>query len=247
MSVPFFFYLSIFAEDVNDTIMKKLYVSIIISFIAFSAISQNLFLGAEGQKFYEEFLMRKAVKGEAESYEGSPYLSEEFTEATVTSSENQVFEKVPVRYNVYYDLFEVQLENEVYNLKRGGIVSRVNLEGHSFIYSKYNYQSTDREGYLELILEGKYTLYKQLLVVFKEAEPAQPYQDPKPAKFQGRDPLFYIAFGDNDPVFIKNMKNLLGIAGDNEKALKDFIKDNRLRVRNEEDMIKAVEFLSEIK
>ena len=180
------------------------------------------------------------------NYEGSPYMDDEFTEASITSSENQVFEKVPLRYNVYNDLFEVQMEDAVYNLRRGGIVSNVKLPGHSFIYSKYEYLSTEGEGYLELLARGTYTLYKKHQVVFKEAEPAQPYMDPKPAMFQHRDPLFFIAHKENKPVFIKNKRSLLKIAGENEKSLKNFLNDSSLKIRDEEDIIKAVEFLNNL-
>ncbi len=226
--------------------MKKLFIGIVISFMAFAATAQNLWLGAEGQRFYDELLNRKAIKGEIENYEGSPYMDEEFTAATIKSSDNQAYEKVPLRYNVYYDLFEVQIEDIVYNLKRGGIVSEVSFPGHSFIYSEYEYLSTEGEGYLELVEKGTYTLYKKYQVVFKEAEPAQPYQDPKPAMFQERDPLFFISYNENLPVFIKNKNGLLDIAGENEKVLKDFIKDNGLKVRDEDDMVKAVEFLNNV-
>ncbi|MBN1387773.1 MAG: hypothetical protein JW965_04955 [Bacteroidales bacterium] len=224
--------------------MKRTYISLLLIVCALSLSAQNLWLGAEGQKFYDELILRKAARGEVESYEGSPYMDEEFTEATIVSSENQVFNKVPLRYNVYYDLFEVQLDEGVFNLKRGGVVAKVSLQGHDFVYTTYDYQSTEGEGYLELIIEGRYKLYKQHQIVFKEAEPAQPYQEAKPAMFQERDPLFYIAFNDNRPVFIKNKSNLMEIAGDNEKALKDFIKDNRIKIRDEEDIVKVVEYLN---
>ena len=224
--------------------MKRLYIGIVISFIVITATAQNLWLGAEGQRFYDELLNRKAVKGEIESYEGSPYMDEEFTEATIKSSDNQAYEKVPLRYNIYYDLFEVQIEDAVYNLKRGGIVAEVSLPGHSFIYSRYEYLSTEGEGYLEPVEKGTYTLYKKYQVVFKEAEPAQPYQEKKPAAFEKRDPLFYVAYGDNKPVYIRNKKGMLDIAGANEKALNKFIKDNRIKIRDEADMVRVVKFLN---
>lgn len=226
--------------------MKTIYISLFFITCTMTMAAQNLWLGAEGQKFYDELIMRKAARGEIESYEGSPYMNEEFKKATVISSEDMVFEKVPIRYNVYYDLFEVQLEEGIYNLRRGGIVSQVNLEDHRFIYSTYDYLSSEGEGYLELVMEGEYTLYKQHQVVFKEAEPAQPYQEAKPAKFEERDPLFYIAHGDKQPVFIRNRRSLLDIAGKKGKTLKDFIKDERLKIRNEEDMVRAVEYLNSL-
>ncbi|MEA1888118.1 MAG: hypothetical protein U9N72_13010 [Bacteroidota bacterium] len=226
--------------------MKTIYLSIFLLFCTITLSAQNLWLGAEGQKFYDELIIRKAARGEIESYEGSPYMNEEFQEATITSSEDLVFENVPIRYNVYYDLFEVELEEGIYNLRRGGIVSKVNLEDHRFIYSTYDYLSSEGEGYLELVMEGEYTLYKKHQVVFKEAEPAQPYQEAKPARFEGRDPLFYIAHGDNQSVFIRNRRSFLDIAGEKGKALKDFIKDERLRIKNEEDMLKAVEYLNSL-
>lgn len=224
--------------------MKKLYTMAVLLSLLITSTAQNLWLGAEGQRFYDELLTRKALKGETGSWEGSPYMNEEFTDASIKSSDNKVFEKVPLRYNVYYDLFEVQMEDAVYNLKRGGIVSEVKLPGHSFIYTKYDYLSTEGEGYLEILSMGAYTLLKKYQVVFKEAEPAQPYMDAKPAMFQHRDPLFFIAHGDNQPVFIKNKRSLFEIAGDKEKAINDYIKDKRLQIKNEEDIIKAVEFLN---
>lgn len=224
--------------------MKKLYALAFLLSLVITSTAQNLWLGAEGQRYYDELLTRKALKGETGSYEGSPYMDEEFTEASIKSSDNQVFEKVPLRYNVYYDLFEVQMEDAVYNLKRGGIVTEVKLPGHYFIYTEYDYLSTEGEGYLELVSMGDYSLYKKYQVVFKEAEPAQPYMDAKPAMFQHRDPLFFIARGDQQPVFIKNKRDLFELAGDKEKVLKDYIKDRRLQLRNEEDIIKAVEFLN---
>jgi len=211
-----------------------------------SLSAQNLWLGAEGQKFYDELIIRKALEGESANYEGSPYLTEEFTEATIVSSENQVFKNVPLRYNVYNDLFEVQLDEGIFNLKPGGTVSKVNIQGHNFIYATYDYQSVEGEGYLQLVIEGQYTLFKQHRIIFKEAEPAQPYQEAKPAMFQVRDPLFYVAYGDNQPVFIRNKKSLQDMAGARERALNNFIKDNRLKIRNEDDMVKVVEFLNEL-
>ncbi|MBS0011908.1 MAG: hypothetical protein KFF49_10890 [Bacteroidales bacterium] len=224
--------------------MNRIYISIIISLIALSASSQQLWLGAEGQKFYDEFINRQAVKGEMESYEGSPYMNEEFTESSITSSENDVFEKVPLRYNIYNDVFEVEMEDAVYKLRRGGMVAEVSLPGHSFIYSKYDYLSSEGEGYLELLVRGNYTLYKKYRVIFKKAEPAQPYMDAKPAMFQERDPLFFIAQGDDQPVFIRNNRSLEDIAGKKGKALKDFIRDKRLKIRNEEDIVRVVQFLN---
>ena len=227
--------------------MKKIYISLIIILVAFTASAQNLWLGAEGQKFYDELLIRKALKGEVEDYEGSPYMDEEFTEAIVISSDSNIYKGVPLRYNVYNDLFEVKLEDGAYALKRGVIVCEVIMGDHSFIYTLYDYQSVEKEGYLEIIAEGEYSLLKQYQVVFKQAEPVKPYQDARPAIFQTRDPLLYISHGDSKPVFVRNKKYLLDIAGDKGKALNDFMKDNKLKMRSQEDMIKAVEFLNSLK
>ncbi|MEE4215318.1 MAG: hypothetical protein V2I34_09620 [Bacteroidales bacterium] len=226
--------------------MKTIYLSIVISILSLGATAQNLWLGAEGQRFYDELLNRKMVEGETATYEGSPYMNEEFREATLVSSENQVFTKVPLRYNVYYDLFEVEMEDAVYNLNRGSVVAKVEIDGHRFIYSKYEYQSSEGEGYLEVIIEGPWSLYKQHQVVFREAVPAQPYQEAEPASFEKRDPLFYVSDGDELPVFIRNRKGLLELAGDKEKELNNFLKDNKIKLRDEAEMKKAVEFLNGI-
>lgn len=227
--------------------MKKFSLLLIIFITGLAAQGQNLWLGAEGQKFYDELLIRKSLKGEYGKYEGSPYMNEEFSEATVVSSDNQVFEKVPLRYNVYSDLFEVEMEDGVYNLRRGGIVSRVKMDGRDFIYTTYDYQSTEGEGYLEEISRGIYSLFKQHQIIFREAEPAKPYQEAEPARFEEKNPLLYISRGDNRPVFVRNKRGLLELAGEKEKELNGYIKDNKLKMRDEADMIKAVEFLNSVK
>jgi len=225
--------------------MKKISLSIVFALMALGATAQNLWLGAEGQRFYDELLNRKMVKGETATYEGSPYMNEEFTGATIVSSEDQVFTEVPLRYNVYYDLFEVEMEDAVYNLNRGGVVAKVEIDGHIFIYTEYDYQSSRDEGYLEVLIDGPWSLYMQHKVVFREAVPAKPYQEEEPASFEERDPLFYVSHGDEPPVFIRNRKALLELAGNKEKELNSFLKDNKLRLRNEDEMRQAVKFLNE--
>ena len=73
----FLFHFINFVKNVISIIMKKFYIVAVIIFITLPLSGQNLWLGAEGQKFYEELLVRKAVTGEEAIYEGSPYLSEE--------------------------------------------------------------------------------------------------------------------------------------------------------------------------
>jgi hypothetical protein len=138
------------------------------------------------------------------------------------------------------------MEDAVYNLNRGSVVAKVEIDGHRFIYSKYEYQSSEGEGYLEVIIEGPWSLYKQHQVVFREAVPAQPYQEAEPASFEKRDPLIYVSDGDELPVFIRNRKGLLELAGDKEKELNNFLKDNKIKLRDEAEMKKAVEFLNGI-
>ncbi len=224
--------------------MNKLYLCVIIVFLCSALSAQNIWLGSENQKYYEEFLVRKAMEHETESYEGSPYLYDEFTEAQVVLSEKHIFNEVTLRYDVYHDLFEIKMKDAVYNLRRGAMISDIIMGDHKFRYMEYEYMSTSLQGYLDVIEEGEFSLYKQYRIVFREAEPARPYVESKPAMFQKRDPLFYIASGDNRPVFVNNRRNLLNVAGEYEEELKEFIRGNELKLRDGDGMLKAVKFLN---
>lgn len=207
--------------------------------------AQNLWLGKEGQKFYDELVIRKALKGEKPDYDGSPYMKDEFSESIVIFKSGEVFEEVPLRYNIFNDQFEAEMEKGVYALKRGSVVTEVIIDDRHFEYSPYIYMSKEKAGYLELLHKGDYSLYRQLQVEFKEAQPAQPYIEERPAMFNRKNPLYYIAKGDETPVFIKNRRDAISYGKQNGMELKKYIKKNKLRMRDLDDFMQVVKYMNQ--
>lgn len=223
--------------------MKRLLV-VFTLFILTHVLSAQAGLYPEGQQLYDEFMLRKQVDGEIASYEGSPYLDASFNKAIITSSDGSVHKDMMLRYDIYHGVFEMKVKEGIYTMNSGKLASTIQLGEHIFKYTSYKFLSQEREGYLELILSDKYSLYKRHKSMFTKAKPEGAYQDAKPANYKTQNPDFFMAIDDALPLFLSKDKILFSAVEKHKKKLEEYIKENKLKLRREEDLLKAIEFLN---
>lgn len=224
--------------------MKKLLLTAFLFCLLITIQAQPIWFGKEGQRFYDELLTRIKMN-ENFDYEGSPYMNDEFSKSTIILKSGEVLEKVPLRYNVFNDQFEVEIENVAYGLNRGDMINKVIIDNRHFVYSPYILQSKEKEGYLELLHKGDYSLYRQIKVRFEEEQPAQPFIEKRPAMFSKKRPLYYIASGDELPVYIRSKRGAINYGEENGLDLKKYIKKKRLKMNDTEDFMELVKYMNQ--
>ncbi|WP_350293614.1 hypothetical protein [uncultured Croceitalea sp.] len=184
---------------------------------------------------------------------GSPYTSNVFLPANIYYK-GEDYGSLYYRYNAYNEEIEIKkqnLENEgIRALGRDKSISiRTSIEGKPMSFKTFiDKKNRTQNGYLTLLQEGKYTLYKRIDVKFTEGQKAQnSFVKATPARFSQFVEYYLEIKGKNriDEVELKNKKLLNLVETDKKEALKSFLKESDLKLKSEENLIKAISFLNQ--
>ena len=80
-------------------------------------------------------------------------------------------------------------------------------------------------------------------VFLKDAVPAKPYIEPKPATFIKKKSEYLIIDTKGEVIPVKNKKDMLAL-GESSSDMKSYIKKNKIQISKEEDMIALVTYLN---
>lgn len=186
------------------------------------------------------------------SIEGSPYLSNSFVATTVFyDNENQG--KVYYRYNAYNEEIEIKQQNLDAEPIRGlskdkkirVIVNNKPMSYKTFIDKKMN----TKNGYLSLLIDGKYKLYHHLKVLFKDVKkPSNSFEKIRPAKFSQKDEYYLEDINGKkiSQIEFSNKKILELVLSEHKEALQKFLKNEKLKLKSVNDLHKVINFLNEL-
>ena len=226
--------------------MKNLNLSLLLLFciqISHSQIIQY----ADGSSQSMSNVFVNINSNENSNIKGSKYINETFISTKISSMPGQIF---GVRYNVFSDEMEFQgIDNKIYALNKNDVTVVVTFTETNDSYYIFNYlddNNIQKKGYFKkLNSKGANLLLKKNRIVFFEEQASKTgYDAPKPAMYKTMKDRIYIKLGDNDAVLMPTKKSKLAkqIFPDNEKEVLKFIKSNKIKLKNEEDLNKLVEF-----
>ncbi|MEO0571768.1 MAG: hypothetical protein AAF039_08685 [Bacteroidota bacterium] len=183
-----------------------------------------------------------------DSIEGSPYMSNTFAPGQLYYGDEAVGD-IYYRHNAYNEEIEIKQTNSeaasILGLSKDKNI-RLVANGKSMSFKTVvDKNENTKNAYLMLLIDGDYKLYKHLYVTFKEAKRAEnSLVKSTPAKFSQSTQYFLEKPSANriDQIELSN-KKIAQLVGNNE--LNKFLKENKLKVKNENDLIKAVNFLNE--
>ncbi len=228
--------------------MKYLFPAIVL-FVLFTnnGFSQQIIIKTLDD-FYSKQVIERGLSQNTiplSDIQGSPYLQQDFVPGEVLNTSNTQYAGVPLRYNIYNDEIEFQTkEKGVFCLEKSTIKS-VSINNSTFIYRAYASSGKLGRAYFELLHDGTVQLLKRHQIRFEKAQPAKPYVDPVPAKFSQKNPIYYIAIEEQEAHKITNAKDLINLFPDKEKDLTNFIKNEKLKINKEEDLLKIIAHINE--
>lgn len=228
--------------------MKKHTTVIISLLISISAFSQS-FIISDLSTLSDHLTFKNSYNNDTQykNIDGSPYLSENFTNGDVLLDDSLLYVNIPLRYNIYNDKIEFKNEEkqvlEIDNSNQSGKYSFNNL---TFISHTYFYEGQQKRGILELLLDGNIKLYKKHTIKFENATKAIGYQDSKPNRFINCDDEYLIAEGENNPKIIEqNKKAIFEELMQYKTDIKQYAKKGKLHPKSEEDLIHLIEYCNE--
>ena len=172
--------------------------------------------------------------------DGIPYYTAGFANARVGDTSSSV----PIRYNTFLDTVEIVANNDVYEIPREESYPKFTFEdGNTVVLVNTR---DEFAGYFFEIVSGKNRILKKVITKFHDAVPAPNTMIPgTPAKFETLKPIYFIKTEDGMVRIPKNTKDLVGSFPAQKEALNDFLKNNKIKLNSEPDLVKLGKFLNQ--
>ena len=223
--------------------MPKKYLLLLISFlIGFNSFAQSELRTQLGEVYYDKNLYKKKYNAP----EGSPYLNDEFTAAQI----NDISETQFVRFNAYEGKIEAKVSaNQVVELDGSDTYVILLKDGSGKVYETHSYLDSKGQvvySFFERIkVTEKYTLYMKEEIKYSQAVKAEAYKEAQPAAFKPADSKFFLNDlwkGSDDLVELpQRPKTFADLFQNQAKSLKNFIKQEKLKLGEREDLVRILD------
>jgi len=174
---------------------------------------------------------------------GTPFLNDDFETGKVKLRNGKTYEG-PLRYDIYSDQIEFQTtDGNVYEIRNPETVEKITIGDQNFLCF-FKEEGRKLEGIYEELVNGDLTLLAKHRVYLKDAVPAKPYIEARPATFIKKKSEYIIVDTEGDVIPVKNKKDVLGLEG-GSGDIKAYIKKNKIQVSNEKDLVALIAYLNE--
>ena len=224
--------------------MKKTLIPVcLFVMIATTALSQGRYI--DDSHLLRDYDVEQVNQSSSpDNVEGSPYLTDDFTSSRIFLRDHQKVIKVRLRFNAYEGQFEFNRNGSIFVMANPQKIDSIHHDDQIFKYIHYrdgNHKM--KASYAARLVEGGCAIYKIYRTEFHHAEPPRPgHVDYEPARFELDQPLYLIQLGDDQPCVIESFRKriFLDRFGSLEKDLKQYIRDEDIHLRKEEDLIRFV-------
>ena len=220
-------------------------ITLLILAFSLNSYSQNDFLrNRQGDVYYDT----NQYKAKYNNPEGSPYLDDDFTQAQINEIEETQF----VRFNAYEGKIEAKVSaNQVVELDMSDTFTILLKDGSGKVYETHSYidsKGNVRYSFFERIrVTDGYTLYVKEQIKYSKAVKAEAYKEAQPATFKKDDSAFFINDlwkGSEDLVELpERSKSFLELFPNQAKSLKSFIKQEKLKLNERQDLIRILDHI----
>ena len=212
-------------------------------------ISPRLDLSA--QQAWEYFGNKSTIRPQIIKVKGSQYYNEEFKLSDLKYFGRKMDSIGYMRYDAYNDVIEMantpDIErSEILLLKNSDVIATINDQ--EYVFLEYDEKDIkNKKGYMIRLYSGdNYSLYQKKVKIFKEAEKTKAgITESQPPRYISKTD-FYIQRRDQKPELVKISKKSFINFFENQTEVKEFIKENKLKVREIESIILIIEFADKI-
>lgn len=197
--------------------------------------------------FYDQFreVKNREWNDNSDLYDGSPYLFNEYKPGSIVLKGNSKSTEIPIRYNVYDDQVEYKEKGKTLALmKDTALVESFLIDGKRFILTPIAHKK-ENMSFVEVLVEGKFSLYRKYIVDFQPAVEAKGYQDPSPPTFKMESPIYFLK-SEGSFEKVKGMKDMAKKLTDYSDELNKYIKSNKLKMKRDEDLVEFMGYLNSL-
>lgn len=179
--------------------------------------------------------------------EGSPYLDDEFHPGSLSFG-NTRYSGIPLRYNSYEGYFEFETDQGVkYFDPRLTRIDTVWLEGDTFLYVYFQAGRAGKQTYMKAVHLGPTSVYLHNEIMLTQPEEATGYVAAKPASFQKLAESIYVQEKGKPAMEFKGKKSIEEIFPEHQAELGKFIKSEKLKLNNAEDVVRLCTYYDSLR
>jgi hypothetical protein len=187
-------------------------------------------------------MSQQSIFQEVTTYEGTPYLNEEFMNGDVFIN-NGRYKNVLLRYNIYKDFIEFKKDSRVYALDPSKKIQKVVFGENIFVVEELVFRGKKTLAYLQRLDSGKAELMKRSLVSYREPQPPKPIETQgKPARFSPLPDTFFFRVAGGELHEIESLKKLIEAFPDKHDELNAFAGKEKISIRKEDELIQLIRY-----
>lgn len=209
--------------------MKKSLLSLGLIFLAVVSQAQSMFIqDINGRPIFEN--------GYTE-IEGSPYLNDTWSRGTVRAKHNgKTYELTKMRYDAYKDELEYEENQKPYRF--GSEITEFVTNDGIFRNGFPIYESLTARSFYQILYDGKVKLLKRTTA---RVQTEKLYSSATQTKRFIKEESLYLFKNGILTRLKKDKKSLLEALGEKQDELDAFIKDQKLKLSKEEDILRVIE------
>ncbi len=215
--------------------------------IALFILLLNLFSNVFSQQVidlvdaFQGSLVQMESKPADKQIDGNPYFNEDWKKGTVKFLNGDEFKVESFKYDVNLERLLFLKEDVVYYIPNKEDIEKFTIGTSNFIYSKYD--NINKQTFFEVLSESNeiklLKRYKCVYVEGKKGDGIAPGTNDKYCINKS----YYIKIANDPAIKYKLKKNeVLQLMSDKKELVEKYIKENKLKFKNENDLIKLFEF-----
>jgi len=174
----------------------------------------------------------------------SVYFPDDWALGTVQLVDGSVLESMRLRYNMYSQQMQFIEDGDTAAFAKPKELESINIGEYKFIYSAYLRNNESKEGYFEVLTEGKCQLLFHREITYHLIDDLD---DGIIDDSYILEHTYYLKKEEKPAVRIHmDRKSVLSAFCDNQEKVKEYIKNNKIRFNNQEDMISVVNYYNSL-
>lgn len=182
----------------------------------------------------------------ASNIHGSPYLQKEFEEGTMTVLDGTVIPGLKYRYAIYGDKMQFIVNGDTATINKPMALRSIVIGGKKFVYDVY-VSGPDKvaTSYFEVVEESEsLTLLHRRLAELDQDIYVSNYGGGGGTKEFTMKTVdsYYLKLGKAAAREIDNRKSLLALFPENQQQIREYLKQNKLKMKKEEDLRSIIQY-----
>ncbi len=230
--------------------------SVILSALLFPALilAQDLPAGYDAlSKMQQQVWMDKKLAAADPNYSnirGTPYIFEKFQNGSFYFSNKTFITDRLINYNSYADEVLYSDEKNIYIANSQDIdwFTITRSDNMAILLFRQVFLSSEKKRiFMQVLYQGKSVLFKRYRKEFLKADLGQPYGSNRQTDEYNDYYEYYVSTNGQEPVIVKPRKSAaVEIFSDKSEIIEDFIKTEKINLKDETDIVRLVEHYDKI-